>query len=118
MNGLELLKEHPKAALVIKQFYLDKMLEGLKDESLPEDFKDLVRQQGIDVEKIAVFIDSSPRNLFDVFDNHKIYISVTKLDDGFHWNINDSDADKCYPVRIDAEKDALIGAFKLLNDKL
>ena len=50
MKGIELLKEHSKAAIVMKQWFLEKMLEGLNDESLPDDFKVYVREQGIDDE--------------------------------------------------------------------
>lgn len=123
MNGLELLKENPKAALVIKQFYLERLLEGLKDESLPEDFKEIVRQQGIDEEKIAVFIDSSPRNLFDVFDKNKIYIQIgVDYNDGgavvFRYSFDGKVESNDYSSRLDAEKDAIVQAFNLLNEKL
>jgi hypothetical protein len=119
MNGLQLLKDHPKVATVIMQFYLDKLLEGLKDDSLPDDFKDMVRQQGIDDEKIAVFINSSPRNLFDVFDDHKVHINIVKLTDGYYWAINQADNwESSYSSRKEAEWAAIQEASKLLNDKL
>lgn len=119
MNGLELLKNHPKASLVVKQYYLNVMLESLKDESLPEDFKEMVRQQGIDDEKIGKLIDASPRALFDVFDNHKIYIG-TVLDEvnGFWWTINDKKSSVGYEHRKNCENAAIEEAFKLLNNKL
>ena len=39
MTGIELLEKYDKAAIVIKQFYLNVMLESLKDDSLPENFR-------------------------------------------------------------------------------
>jgi hypothetical protein len=35
MTGLELLEAYPKAGQVIKQWFLEQMLEGLKDKDLP-----------------------------------------------------------------------------------
>ena len=69
---LELLENHPKTAIVIKQWLLDKLLESLKDESLPEDFKQHVREQGIDNDRVDKILTGSPRALFDV-KNHLNY---------------------------------------------
>ena len=118
MNGLELLKENPKACIVVKQWYLEKMLENLKDDSLPEDFKELVRQQGIDEEKIAVFIDASPRALFDVFDNHGLYIQISGHKDHWEWEVGSFLENTVCSSRKEAEKTAVEKAFVLLNDKL
>ena len=123
MKMLELLKEHPKTAIVIKQWFLEKMLESLKDESLPEDFKDYVRQQGIDDEKIAGMIENSPRSLFDIFDEHKIHVETLHEVTGFWWKIKDDKTflrlgNDPYKIRTEAEKESIIEAFKLLEEKL
>ncbi len=118
MNGLELLESHPKSAIVVKQWYLEKMLESLNDKNLPEDFKDIVRAKGIDNESVATLIDASPRNLFDVFDNHKVYIDINCLNDKFLWGINDDVNNDVYETRKEAEKIAIEEAFKLLEEKL
>jgi glycyl-tRNA synthetase beta subunit len=76
MKGLELLEQNPNVAKLICSYYLEIMLESLKDEGLPEEFKDSVREQGIDNDKIGAIIDGNPRNLFDFFDNHKIIIQI------------------------------------------
>lgn len=120
MNGLQLLNDYPKAAIVVKQWYLDKMLENINDESIPDDFKELVRQQSLDDERVSKFIDSSYRTLFDVFDNHKIYIQVSVLVEApkFWYSINGADSRLRWDDRREAEKYAVFEAFKLLNDKL
>ena len=120
MNGLELLKEHPKAALVVKQWYLDKMLENINDASVPEDFKEFVKMQDLGDDKVGKFIDASPRTLFDVFDNHKIYIQISVLVEApkFWYSINGEDSGLRWDDRKEAEKQAVFVAFKLLNDKL
>lgn len=117
MNGLQLLDEHPKAAIVVKQWYLEKMLESLKDESLPEDFKEHVRQQGIDNETIAKMINGMPRTLFDVLDNHKLFIQINVYP--FGYLINEGDVIYGpWETRKEAESAAIEQAFKILNDKL
>jgi len=119
MKGLELLETYPKTAIVVKQWFLDKMLEGLKDSSIPEDFKELARQQGIENERVAVMIDASPRALYDIFDSHKIYIgTVVDEMNGFWWTINDKKSTVGYQHRKNCDNAALEQAFKLLNDKL
>ena len=82
MKGLELLQKNPNVAKLICSYYLEIMLESLKDEALPEEFKDSVREQGIDNEKIGAILDGNPRNLFDFFDSHKIYPNVVPTFDG------------------------------------
>jgi hypothetical protein len=115
---LELLENHPKTATVIKQWLLDKLLESLKDDSLPEDFKQHVREQGMEDDKVAKIISSSPRALFDVFDGNKVYIDISCLNDKFLWGINDDMNDNVYETRKDADLAAIVEAFKLLEAKL
>lgn len=118
MNGLELLKEHPKSAIVVKQWYLDMLLESLKDDNLPEDFKQYAREAGIDDERIGAIIDASPRGLLDVFDGQKLFISVEGSAKGFTWNINKGEVSSFFNTRKEAETEAIVNAFKLLEEKL
>jgi hypothetical protein len=121
MKMLELLKENPKTAIVVKQWFLEKMLESLKDESLPEDFKNYVREQGIDDEKIATMIENSPRSLFDVFDDHKVFIQINvySASSSFSYLINEGDViSGPWNKRKEAELAAIIESFKLLEEKL
>ena len=115
---LELLENHPKTATVVKQWLLDKMLESLKDESLPEDFKQHVREQGMENDKVAKILTGSPRSLFDVFDDHKVYIDISCLNDKFLWGINNEMNNNVYETRKDADEAAIVEAFKLLEEKL
>jgi hypothetical protein len=115
---LELLNDHPKSAIVVKQWMLNKLIDSLKDESLPEDFKEIVRKQGIDNEKVANMISGSPRSAFDVFDEHKVYIDISCLNDKFLWGINNEINNNVYETRKDADEAAIVEAFKLLEEKL
>jgi hypothetical protein len=119
MTGIELLDTYSKAAVVVKQWFLEQMLEGLKDENLPEDFKKYVREQDITNDKIGKLIDASPRALYDVFDDHKIIIDITYFQGPKFWfSINCNVDDAKFDTRKDCEKAAIEQAFKLLNEKL
>jgi hypothetical protein len=125
MNSLELLETYDKAAAVIKRYYLEFMLESLNNDNLPDNFKDFVREQGIDNDKIAAIIDSAPRGLFDVFDDHGVYIEILldyKESVIFTYTVRDLDVMYTEPIkyntRKEAELTAVTEAFKLLNDKL
>jgi hypothetical protein len=119
MEMLELLKEHPKTATVIKQWLLDKLLESMKDQTVPEEFKQYAREQGIDNERVAGILANNPRSLFDVFDNHKIYVETT-LDElgGFWWNIGETKSPVGYEYRKNCDGAAIVEAFKLLEAKI
>ena len=123
MSILELLDNYPKAAIVIKQWFLARMLESLNTDSLPEEFKEYVRQQGIDNNKIADMVESNPRTLFTPFDLQKVYVKIdikiqSEKDATFGWSINNDPISQWYSDRISAEKDAIKEAFKILNNKL
>jgi hypothetical protein len=119
MTGLELLEAYPKAGQVIKQWFLERMLEGLKDDNLPEDFKKFVREQDITNDTVGKLIGASPRNLFDVFDDHKVIIDITYFQGPKFWfSINCNVDDAKFETRKDCEKAAIEQAFKLLNEKL
>ena len=124
MNSIELLKEHPKAATVIKQWILNQLLESLKNDSIPEDFKQQILIDGIDDERIADLIDVSPRGLFDCFDEQKVHIqigtdctNVFKTMFAYSFDCGKTNSDLFY-TRKEAEKEAVTEAFKILNDKL
>jgi len=118
METTKLLEDFPKATIVIKQWFLDKLLESLKDDSVPENFKEFVRAQDMETDKIATMIEANPRVLFDVFDEHKVYIDISCLNNKFLWGINDDMQNSVYETRKEAEKAAIEQAFQMLNDKL
>ena len=122
MEMIKLLEEHPKTATVIKQWLLEMLLESMKDSSVPEDFKQLAREQGIDNDRVAGILGSSPRALFDVFDSHKLCIETTIDKTGFFWRINDLNTKfwdgASSPTRKESDVKAIIEAFKLLEAKL
>lgn len=123
MEMINLLEEHPKTATVIKQWLLERLLESMKDSSVPEEFKQLAREQGIDNDRVAGILNNTPRALFDIFDSHKIYVETLHETTGFWWKIKDSKdyirlASDPYPTRKESDSEAIVEAFKLLEEKL
>ena len=74
MKGLELIQNYPAAGKVVKEWFFKSMLESFKDDSVPDEFKEFMLEQGIEDDKIGTLIDINPRMLLDVFDDNKIFI--------------------------------------------
>jgi len=126
MKGLELLETYPRAAEVINEFYHTKMIESMDTTDVPDDFKEMLKQQEFDNEYVSKFIDANPRILFDVFDSNGVYIEIlvsySKNEAEFTYGVIDDNEmnteSTMYNSRIEAEKVAIEKAFQLLNDKL
>lgn len=120
---LELMEKYPEAAKEVVAFYLDKLLDSLKTESVPEDFKEYVRQQGVDNNTIVKIVENSPRMLFDVFDTYELFVETMYMENAFHYTISNgteivTSNSKNYNTRKECDQAAVEDAFKLLNDKL
>ena len=94
MNMQELLNNHPKTAAVIKQWLLDKLINSINEKYVPEDFREYAKQQTVSDENVVGILSGSPRTMFDIFDQHKLFISVIAHNQGFIWYINDADLGK------------------------
>jgi len=119
MKGLELLEKYPESAGLVRAWFLNQMIESFKDETVPDGFKDFMREQGVDNDKVGTLIDVNPRMLLDVFDENNIYIG-TLLDEsnGFWWTINGNKSTVGYEYRKNCEIAAIQTAFDILENKL
>jgi hypothetical protein len=120
MKAIDLLETYPKAAEVIGEFYRSKMIESLNTQDVPDEFKELVKNEEFDNQYISTFIDANPRILFDVFDANKIYIGVVpnQLIGGMEFKYTIGDLSGEQPTRKEAEMIAVEKAFEILNNKL
>ena len=122
MTSKELLEAYPKAADVVRQHFTNKLVDSLNDAELPDDFKEFARQQEIDNDKIASFIDAQPRGLFDVLDENQVYVEITVVvgqNTFFIYHVNGVvNNNPPYHNRKEAEIAAVETAFQILNDKL
>ena len=120
MNALELLQENPDAAKIIKEYYVNLMLNTLDESLLPENFKDFLREQGIDDEKVAQMMEANARNVYDVLDENGFVISMNwdMPFNKFYFYINDGKYYKHYDTRKEAENAAVTSAIRQLQDKI
>jgi len=119
MKAIELLEGHPKAAELIRAWFIEKMIESMKDaDNIPDEFKEFMREQGIDNEKLSIMIDAQPRSFFEVFDAKEIFINVFYVVGKFHAQISDNDAETESTIRKDAEVGIIEHAFRILEEKL
>jgi len=128
MSGLELLQKHPLVANVIKEWFLKSMLESFKDETVPEEFKQFMLEQGVEEDKVGTLIDVNPRMLLDVFDENGLYIHIVPISPikgeiKFLIGIDtleslDDTPSTQYSTRKEAEMFAVEAAFEILENKL
>ena len=129
MKALELLEKHPESAEIVRAWFMGKMIESLKDENVPDEFKDYMREQGIDNDKLGTMIDLNPRMLLDVFDKHDIiiYFMIFSSPEGVkfsgaihigHDEVKPNPIGKQCNTRKEAELFAIEAAFEILENKL
>ncbi len=115
---IDLLNKYPKAAEVVKNWFTEKMIESLNTDDVPEDFKEMIRKDVIDNEKLDKILGKQPRTLFDVFDENEIFIQINVFDT-FSYSINQGKAiSGSWKTRKEAEGFAVKIAFEMLEQKL
>jgi len=125
MKGLELLEKYPLSATLIRAWFLEKMLESLNDASISDEFKTMMREAGIENDKIGTLIDVNPRMLFDVFDENHILIEIFRPlneesiypSNYFSYKIGNISPD-IKKTRKETELSAIETAFEILEDNL
>ena len=129
MDGITLLKKHPLAAKIIKDWFMKSMIESFKDENVPEEFKQFMLEQGIEDDKVGKLIDVNVRILFDVFDENGIiiYFMIFSSPEGVRFSaaihtgndeVKPTPIGKQYNTRKEAEHFAVEAAFEILETKL
>lgn len=119
MNGLELLEKHPRSGEVIRAWFLKQMFESFNDEDVPTEFKDFMREQGVENDKVGKMIDINPRMLLDVFDENDVIIIIKYHENfGFTWAVEEADDQSFYKTRKEAELSAIEVAFDILENQL
>jgi hypothetical protein len=118
MQTKQLLENHPKTTLVIKEWYLGIILETIEKNYPNEDISTFVNNKDVDDSAIATILDASPRMLFDLFDNHKVYIQIN-VRPNFSYSINEGEViSGPWENRKDTERSAIEKAFTILEEML
>lgn len=120
MTGIEILKKYPLSTEIIKAWFLDKMIKSMRSSEITEEFKKYLEEKSIQLTQIADLIDINPRILFDLFDEHKIYINIIRDFETFEYNIVGIDPIEIveFNTRKKAELEAIISAFIILEEQL
>lgn len=119
MRTAELLEKHPLTTEVVRTWFFNEMVKSFADENVPEEFKEMMKQEGVTNERLAILIDAQPRTLFDVFDQNKLYIGIlVDESNGFWWTINNNKSTVGYEYRKNCELVVIEKAFELLEEKL
>jgi len=113
----EVFEKNPHATLVVQSYFMSKMLESLDDDTIPEDFRDMLRKQGVQKEQLIKMVEGSPRSLFDVFDEHDIVIQINTYPH-FSYSINNEVIAGSWNKRKEAEMFAVNSAFEMLEAKI
>jgi hypothetical protein len=122
MKAQELLSKYPLAAKVVKDWFLEMMMESMNTDSVPEEFKQAILDEGISDDRISTVIDVQPRTLFDVFDQHELSINIIRTPnrtEEWEWEIMQASVENFIcKSRKEAEVFAIKAAFKELETKL
>jgi len=119
MKGIDLLQKHTASAVVIRAWFLERMIESLQTSDVPDDFKNMMRETGIEDDKLAIMIDANPRMLLDVFDDNDIIIENSLYPDGtFTIKIGNQATTQSWKTRKESELFAIEAAFEILENKL
>lgn len=120
MNTLEILEKNTLSTDLIRKFFTNKMFESVKNnETVPEEFKNYILNEGIDNESLIIIINSNPRTLFDLFDEHDIIIeTIVFPDKTFSSKIGNQATTKSWKTRKEAEEFSIEIAFDMLEEKL
>ena len=128
MNAKELIIKYPIAAMKIREWIAEKMMESLVTSEAPKEFAEEIKSRGVTESMLINIIDSNPRALFDLFDKNGIYIAIiifvnNETNATFTYEIYPRDlesnsSDVWVTTRKEAEKSAVVDAFNLLNSQL
>jgi len=119
---IELLKNHPKSAELLRNYYSEKMKENV-----PLEFHDIMKNFPTNDEMISKLVGDNYRALFDFFDENNIFIETIcySSDKSVEFNChlyplvtNIGWVEKRFKKRKEAEKYAISRAFELLEQKL
>jgi len=122
MKAQELLSKYPLAGKVVKDWFLEKMIESMNTDSVPEEFKQAMLAEGISDDRLGTVIDAQPRALFDVFDQHDLSVNIIRTPNSteeWEWEImQESTENSVCTTRKTAEVFAIEAAFEILENKL
>lgn len=127
---IEVLKKYPKATEVVRKHYKNLLLQNFKGE-LDGPVKEYFDSQVLSDEEVAKLLEVNPFHIAHLFDEYGVHIYIFPTPDpnekkeikivfGSHINVPPHGVllVNNFKTRKEAEKEAVIKAFEVLNDKL
>lgn len=122
---IEELEKFPNVLDALRDYYIKKLEDSIKKtENIPDDFKEMLRKQGVTDDTIITVINKSPANLFYFFDDQSLFINVTtEKGETFSYNIiinhqTGVGSTLMANTRKEAEEQAIVTAMQMLETKL
>ena len=119
---IKLLNRHTYSTKEVQAWFLSNLLKTV-DDNMPEEFKEFVKSQTVDDDKLATMIKNVCFAILVLFDEHEIYINIVYQDEvGFVWHLghpySEGGASVPYNTRKKAEYKAIFKAIEILDNKL
>jgi hypothetical protein len=120
MKTLELLETYPIAGEIIKEHYKKVMTGG---NELPQEIVEYLTEDVV-TRGVSTMLDTNPRALLDLLDEHGIYATVvisynvTNNNPVFGVDIDGAESETRFDTRHDAEVYLLENAMQMLNNKI
>lgn len=121
MITTEVLTANPYAKKIILNWFMEKMIESFKDQSVPQEMIEYMRENGISDERLIDALNVNPRMLFDVLDENNVLvqININFENKTFSYNMNNEEANgSTFKNRKDCEIHAIVAAIVKLNKDL
>jgi DNA-binding winged helix-turn-helix (wHTH) protein len=123
MKTIEILRANKKAGNYIKEWFLEKLANNIKNFKRDESFKQLMSNTTVTDEQIDTIISEAPRNLLDLLDDKGVMITIVAKGESFSGNIYNArteeqlDIDK-HTTRKEFDVSALQKALPILEENL
>ena len=123
MKTIEILRANKKAGNYIKEWFLEKLANNIKNFKRDESFKQLMSNTTVTDEQIDTIISEAPRNLLDLLDDKGVMITIVAKGESFSGNIYNArteeqlDIDK-HTIRKEFDVSALQKALPILEENL
>jgi hypothetical protein len=120
MHAEKLIAENPLTKDLLKEWFLNKLMESVEDFDKDDAFKEFMIKSGITDDQIITVFKEGGRAALDMFDEKDVIINIkhnwkTKK---FSYYINDEKESGSYSTRKEAEASALSQAVTMLEEKL
>ena len=117
MDAEKLMNENPLTKNKLKEWFLDRLMASANEFEQDDSFKEFMIKSGITDDQIITIFKEGGRASLDMFDENDVVVNIihdwkTKK---FSYRINDGKQTGKYPLRKEAEKDAMSKAVSILE---